>query len=384
MPAAAHDPTRLKPGQPRVRAFAPSRESAVVIPLRSVLRCAGCKSRENAPVPTVIPTLELIRLRARQGSRPGDRNDDCRLALVIEGGGMRGVVSGGMVAALEHLGLRNVFDVVYGSSSGAMAGAYFVASQARFGTTIYYQCLGGRRFIRKLNLLSRRPVMDTSYLIDHVCRDVRPLDTSAILDSDIPLNVIGSSMRHRAPVTISEFSRDEDVFEALRCSITVPGIAGAAVPYNDDFLFDSALYESIPLRTARAAGATHALVLLTRTRGTTREAPGLVSSALLRFALRHQPAEIVEDWLQIHHGYSREMDEIRNADSGACPDIHAQRVQLDGTPGNVSQLETRPAVLESAARDGFDAVFSALGLDGFIATQVLGGSFRSGATAGIA
>lgn len=355
-----------------------------MIPLQSVVRWLGRNSRGNAPVPTVLPTLELIRLRARQGSRPGARSDDCRLALVIEGGGMRGVVSGGMVAALEHLGLRDVFDDVYGSSSGAMAGAYFVASQARFGTTIYYQCLGGARFIRKLNLLSRRPVMDTSYLLDHVCRDVRPLDTSAILDGDIPLNVIGSSMRDRASVTISEFACEDDVFEALRGSITVPGIAGPAVPFNGDRLFDSALYESIPLSAARAGGATHALVLLTRTKGTTRSAPGPVASALLRFALRNQPSEIAEDWLRIHHGYAREMDEIRNAEDGDCPGIHAQRIQLDGTLRNVSQLETRPAVLESAAREGFKAVFAALGLDGFIATQVLGGSFRGGAAAGIA
>ena len=52
---------------------------------------------------------------------------------------MRGIVSAGMVTALEHLALRDVFDAVYGASAGAMNGAYFVAGQAAYGTTIYYE-----------------------------------------------------------------------------------------------------------------------------------------------------------------------------------------------------------------------------------------------------
>jgi len=38
---------------------------------------------------------------------------------VIEGGAMRGVVTSGMVAGLEHLGLLASFDVIYGTSAGA-------------------------------------------------------------------------------------------------------------------------------------------------------------------------------------------------------------------------------------------------------------------------
>jgi predicted acylesterase/phospholipase RssA len=36
-----------------------------------------------------------------------------------------------MVAALEQLNLLNSFDAIYGSSAGAISGAYFHASQAR-------------------------------------------------------------------------------------------------------------------------------------------------------------------------------------------------------------------------------------------------------------
>jgi len=38
--------------------------------------------------------------------------------LVVEGGGMRGSVSAGMLRGLSKLGLLNCFDAVYGSSAG--------------------------------------------------------------------------------------------------------------------------------------------------------------------------------------------------------------------------------------------------------------------------
>ena len=49
--------------------------------------------------------LRVIEERARSGSRPGHRDDGLRIALSIEGGGMRGTVSAGMALALYERGL---------------------------------------------------------------------------------------------------------------------------------------------------------------------------------------------------------------------------------------------------------------------------------------
>ena len=75
--------------------------------------------------PAHRPVIDLIVRRALDGSKPGQREDGHKLGLAIEGGAMRGVVTAGMVTGLEMLGLRDAFDVVYGSSSGASNGAYF-------------------------------------------------------------------------------------------------------------------------------------------------------------------------------------------------------------------------------------------------------------------
>ena len=78
------------------------------------------------------------------------RPDGCKIALVIEGGGMRGCVSAGMACAIYYLGLRETIDVVYGCSAGSVVGAYFITEQLPwFGPEVYYDKLttAGKSFI---------------------------------------------------------------------------------------------------------------------------------------------------------------------------------------------------------------------------------------------
>ena len=71
--------------------------------------------------------LQAIRARVMSDSKPGARGDGLKIGLAIEGGGMRGCVSAGMAVCLDKLGLSDCFDVVYGSSAGALVGGYFVS-----------------------------------------------------------------------------------------------------------------------------------------------------------------------------------------------------------------------------------------------------------------
>ena len=90
--------------------------------------------------------LDILKRRVATGSRPPHR-DGASVALAVEGGAMRGVISAGMVSALEDLGYVHAFDAVYGASAGAINAAYFLAGQARLGTTIYHEDINNRQFI---------------------------------------------------------------------------------------------------------------------------------------------------------------------------------------------------------------------------------------------
>ncbi len=73
--------------------------------------------------------------RVADGSRRGARSDGALIALAIEGGGSRGVVSAGMCVLLEKVGLIDAVDLIYGTSSGALNGSFTAAGQAALGST---------------------------------------------------------------------------------------------------------------------------------------------------------------------------------------------------------------------------------------------------------
>ena len=62
-----------------------------------------------------------------------ERPSGARIALVVEGGGMRGAVTGGMVLVLDELGLAASFDAAYGSSAGTLNAMWLVSGRVREG-----------------------------------------------------------------------------------------------------------------------------------------------------------------------------------------------------------------------------------------------------------
>jgi len=133
------------------------------------------------------PVLSAITRRREQGSVPGQRKDDLKIALAVEGGAMRGVVSAGMVAGLEYLGLLPAFDVIYGTSAGAINGAYFVVGQGAYGTSIYYDEINNSQFINPLRWLYGDPSISLDLLFEHVMIRRKPLVWQRVVDSSIEL-----------------------------------------------------------------------------------------------------------------------------------------------------------------------------------------------------
>ncbi|KAG7671719.1 hypothetical protein Ndes2526B_g07387 [Nannochloris sp. 'desiccata'] len=237
------------------RSSSSSSSSAAVLP------------EQHRPVQVDHAALQLLRQRAISKSRPGQRSDNFKLGLVVEGGGMRGCVSGGALQAIADLGLKEAFDAVYGSSAGAINGSFFLANDLD-AVNIYHDHIASDEFINLRRLLSRRsdlpPALNLSFLIDHVMQSVHPLDFDSVIASEIPLKVVASSLDALGPVLLSDFKDKDDLVTALRASATVPEVAGGPVLHRGHRLVDAAVFEAVPFRSAIADGCTHVLVLCTR------------------------------------------------------------------------------------------------------------------------
>src|SRR5262245_63389278 len=107
-------------------------------------------------------TISLLKERAQCVKEDREFRDGRKAGLIVEGGAMRGVISCAALMALEDLGMTKVFDEVYGASAGALNAAYFLAGQAAYATTIYYQKINNTRFIGRLDRKSTR--LNSSHL----------------------------------------------------------------------------------------------------------------------------------------------------------------------------------------------------------------------------
>ncbi|MFF0542753.1 patatin-like phospholipase family protein [Nocardia thailandica] len=219
-------------------------------------------SDQNGSVsPESVPVAEVIANRRRSGHR----RDGHRLALVIEGGGSRGVYSSGMVQALEELGLAAIFDAVYGTSAGAINGAWLLCGRAASGMRSWTDTTIMRRVVDPVRILRGRPVFDLRYLVHHVYDGIEPMDFPAILANTTSFHPIATDVRTGEPVDLGPYIVDKaTLMTALRASAGLPLLAGPPVELAGRSYFDGGLAETVPIRTAVAAGTTHALVLRTR------------------------------------------------------------------------------------------------------------------------
>lgn len=223
-------------------------------------------SRSGPPVPAergAHPVLDVLRARRDAGSHPGHRRDGHRVGLAVEGGGMRGVISSGMLAALLDLDFRSSFDLVIGASAGAISAAYFLTDTGWAAVSLYFRELLSRRFIRPLRAFSRRPVMSLDFLLGPVMEQARPLDWEGVLASPIGLHIVAASLDSLSPVILDGFTTKTELSQALRATACLPLLAGEPIGWNGDHLVDAAVLDGHPAMLGRRLGCTHVLALST-------------------------------------------------------------------------------------------------------------------------
>jgi predicted patatin/cPLA2 family phospholipase len=207
-----------------------------------------------------------------------------KIALVVEGGGMRGCVSAGMVCAIHCLGLSDTIDVVYGSSAGAVIAAYFVSKQLPYyGPEVYYdslttlenktasktkpeQAAGAssqnnhvvdrydndyfidlKRMTRSMGLglcdprllkdvwtrrVHGKPMMNLHYMFQNIMLKKKPIDYETFVKRQTiqPLKIVATGLSSEKAVILSHedghFDTVEDLCNSLHASCLLPGIAG--------------------------------------------------------------------------------------------------------------------------------------------------------------
>lgn len=210
------------------------------------------------------PVIAALYQRRDVKSMPGQRasGDKMKIALAIEGGGMRGCVAAGMATAIWHLGLDDSVDIVYGSSAGTLVGAYFIAKQLPYeGPQVYYDVLtsAGKEFIDAQSILRScglglldlrlhaltslfrdrmgKPVLNLDYLLTNIVQQIKPLNWAIFWSKQVsnaqPLRIVASGLVSRKSVVLSadnnNFQSIAELADCMKASMLLPGVTGEVV-----------------------------------------------------------------------------------------------------------------------------------------------------------
>jgi predicted patatin/cPLA2 family phospholipase len=313
--------------------------------------------------PASHPVLDLVHERHERGSAPGERRDPHRVALAIEGGGMRGVVSAGMAAALEGSGLTRCFDLVVGSSAGAINGAALLAGVARHGAATYSGPLASRAFVNPARVLRGGPVIDVDYALTYTSPDLDAARHERVLENPIALHCVAVSVETAQPVAFTGMRTKRELWDALLASSRMPWAGGPPVEIDGGRYIDGGIGSAIPVVEALAAGATHVLALQTRPHGVPRKSASRVADRLIARHLAKLNPALVELYRDRVASYERVVEDIarRSHDAGAGPP-HVLGVRPPAGTPVVGQLERQPSVLAAAAADAKRLLEQTLGL----------------------
>jgi predicted patatin/cPLA2 family phospholipase len=310
----------------------------------------------------VNPEAAVDAIRARAARfKAGDRSPDGRkLALVVEGGALRGVCSAGGVVALEHLGLTDLFDHVYGTSAGVMNASYFLAGQARLGIRVYYEDMNRREIVNPWRVWN---ILDLDRLFEQSILGDKRLRLDAVLASRSKL-FIAALLVETGRGTLFEaraLGSEENLLAALRAATAVPFLYRRPTLVDGRHCLDAGLVNSFPVADALAAGCTDVLVLLTRPHGYQRPRAG----RFMRWLFNRLHARGNHRLAQAYARRHEEDAAIRDLAFGRAPPTHGANVATICTDEGqaVGRMTTDRKLLRAAALAFGRKTLRALGAD---------------------
>jgi predicted patatin/cPLA2 family phospholipase len=184
--------------------------------------------------------------------------------LILEGGGMRGVFTSGVLDNLMDRGIR--FPYIIGVSAGACNALSYMSGQRGRSKYSNINLLEERRYIGLKHLLLKGNIMDFDLLFYEFPQRISPYDYKALAENSAQLEIVTTSCRSGKACYYEEKNIPERVIDIVKASSSLPFVA--PISYIDgNPMLDGGISDSIPLLRARQQGYDNNLVVLTRNKG---------------------------------------------------------------------------------------------------------------------
>lgn len=194
--------------------------------------------------------------------------DSKNIGLVLEGGGMRGVFTCGV---LDYFMDNNIdFSYAIGVSAGACNGLSFISKQrgrAKFSNIDLldkYKYIGFKHYIRKRN------IMDFDLLFHEFPDNIIPYDYNKYFASPTRFEMVTSNCLTGKAEYYEDKSDKNRVIDIAKASSSLPIVC--PITYVDNIpMLDGGICDSVPVVRAIEQGYRKNVVILTRNKGYRKE-----------------------------------------------------------------------------------------------------------------
>lgn len=194
-------------------------------------------------------------------------------ALVLEGGGYRGVFTAGVLDVLMEHGLTN-FASVWGTSAGALNASSFKSRQIGRTIRIMLSFRDDRRLMSFFSLATTGNITGGDFLYHTVQDEIDPCDIATFNNNPMRMYACTSDVVFGIPHYFEVKKLPDDV-DMIRASSSLP-LVSTAVEIDDHRYLDGGTTDSVPVEmalgmtsapeTADYAPASRAVVVLTQHR----------------------------------------------------------------------------------------------------------------------
>ncbi len=181
--------------------------------------------------------------------------------LVLEGGGLRGMFTAGVLDALMEEELH--FDGMIGVSAGALFGCNYKSGQKGRALRYNIQLKDDSRYMGLKTLLKTGNIVSDHFAYHVVPYEIDVFDTKHFDENPMEFWMVCTDIESGTPVyhKMEHFNHEE--LEWMRASASMPAVS-KPVKLSDRLLLDGGMTDSIPLEAFQKMGYEKNVVVLTQ------------------------------------------------------------------------------------------------------------------------
>lgn len=220
--------------------------------------------------------------------------------LVLEGGGMKGVYTAGVLDYFLEQGIT--FENIYGVSMGACALCSFVSGQKGRALATVVDYVDKKEYCGLYSLITTGDIFNADMCYNKIPNEWNPYDYEAAAKYPGKAYAVLTDVVTGQPVYYELKDMHRDII-AVRASSSMP-LVSRMVEVDGRFYLDGGISDGIPIMHSLKSGNRKNVVILTKEVGFYRKSSEMMGLIKMRY---HKYPHIIHDMAIRHKRYNRTM-----------------------------------------------------------------------------